>query len=66
MGRVFMPSFDDPFRAADRILESLPAEMRIRIVDIHAEATSEKVAMVGIWTDVFRGAWHAHARANRR
>ncbi|MDQ1728170.1 MAG: 2,3-cyclic-nucleotide 2-phosphodiesterase [Pyrinomonadaceae bacterium] len=45
MGRVFMPPSDDPFRAADRLLDSLPAETKIRIVDIHAEATSEKVAM---------------------
>ena len=45
MGRVFMPPSDDPFRAADRLLESLPAETKVRIVDIHAEATSEKVAM---------------------
>ncbi|HAF24609.1 MAG TPA: metallophosphoesterase [Blastocatellia bacterium] len=45
MGRVFMPPSDDPFRAADRLLESLPAEAKVRLVDIHAEATSEKVAM---------------------
>src|SRR6266511_1391063 len=45
MGRVFMPPSDDPFRAADRILESLPPETKVRIVDMHAEATSEKVAM---------------------
>jgi metallophosphoesterase (TIGR00282 family) len=45
MGRVFMPPSDDPFRAADRLLESLPVETKVRIVDIHAEATSEKVAM---------------------
>ena len=45
MGRVFMPPSDDPFRAADRLLESLSPETRVRIVDIHAEATSEKVAM---------------------
>jgi 2',3'-cyclic-nucleotide 2'-phosphodiesterase len=45
MGRVFMPPSDDPFRAADRLLESLPAETKVRLVDIHAEATSEKVAM---------------------
>jgi metallophosphoesterase (TIGR00282 family) len=45
MGRVFMPPSDDPFRAADRVLKSLPAETRVRIVDMHAEATSEKVAM---------------------
>jgi 2',3'-cyclic-nucleotide 2'-phosphodiesterase len=45
MGRVFMPPSDDPFRAADRLLESLPSDNKVRIVDMHAEATSEKVAM---------------------
>lgn len=45
MGRVFMPPSDDPFRAADQLLESLPAETKVRVVDVHAEATSEKVAM---------------------
>ena len=45
MGRVFMPPSDDPFRAADALLETLPPDIRIRIVDMHAEATSEKVAM---------------------
>jgi 2',3'-cyclic-nucleotide 2'-phosphodiesterase len=45
MGRVFMPPSDDPFRTADALLASLPSETRVCIVDIHAEATSEKVAM---------------------
>lgn len=45
MGRVFMPASDDPFRIVSEVLESLPAEATVRIVDIHAEATSEKVAM---------------------
>jgi len=45
MGRVFMPPSDDPFRVADDVLESLTAETKVRIVDMHAEATSEKVAM---------------------
>ena len=45
MGRVFMPPSDDPFRIVDKLLASLPTETRVRIVDIHAEATSEKVAM---------------------
>ena len=45
MGRVFMPPSDDPFRVADCLMKSLPAETKVRIVDIHAEATSEKVAM---------------------
>lgn len=45
MGRVFMPPSDDPFRVADALLSSLPIDTRVRIVDMHAEATSEKVAM---------------------
>jgi 2',3'-cyclic-nucleotide 2'-phosphodiesterase len=45
MGRVFMPPSDDPFGAADRLLKSLPSETKVCIVDVHAEATSEKVAM---------------------
>jgi metallophosphoesterase (TIGR00282 family) len=45
MGRVFMPPSDDPFRVANSLIDSLPNETRVRIVDMHAEATSEKVAM---------------------
>lgn len=45
MGRVFMPPSDDPFRIADEALASLSDETVVRIVDMHAEATSEKVAM---------------------
>lgn len=44
-GRVFMPSIDCPFRIADGLLQSIPAEVKIRIVDFHAEATSEKQAL---------------------
>ena len=42
-GRVFMASNDDPFRIADQLLKEVKA--KIVIVDIHAEATSEKVSM---------------------
>lgn len=42
-GRVFLPSNDDPFRVADRLLEQITA--KVVLVDVHAEATSEKVAM---------------------
>jgi metallophosphoesterase (TIGR00282 family) len=45
MGRVFMPPSDDPFRVIDNVLSSVPPEVKVRIVDVHAEATSEKVAM---------------------
>src|SRR5208282_3346908 len=44
-GRDFMPSIDCPFRTADDQLAKIPAEVKIRIVDMHAEATSEKVSM---------------------
>lgn len=45
MGRVFMPPSDDPFRIIDEVVKSIPADAKVRLVDIHAEATSEKVAM---------------------
>ncbi len=45
MGRVFMPLTDCPFRCADELLPRMRAETPIIIVDVHAEATSEKVAM---------------------
>ena len=41
-GRVFMTSIDDPFRVADASLAGITA--KVVIVDIHAEATSEKIA----------------------
>jgi hypothetical protein len=44
-GRVFMPAIDCPFRTADALLAAIPPEVKIRIVDMHAEATSEKQAM---------------------
>jgi metallophosphoesterase (TIGR00282 family) len=44
MGRTFMYEIDDPFRAADRVLAAVPAGQVI-VVDMHAEATSEKIAM---------------------
>jgi len=45
MGRVFMPMTDCPFQAARRELEWLRASTTLIIVDMHAEATSEKRAM---------------------
>ncbi len=44
MGRTFMYEIDDPFRAADRLLAAIPPGSAI-LVDMHAEATSEKFAM---------------------
>ncbi len=42
-GRVFMANNDDPFRAADELLAKTKA--KVILVDFHAEATSEKVAL---------------------
>ena len=53
MGRIFMPPLDDPFAIAAREVDALRAKARIVIVDFHAEATSEKIAM----------AWHLDGRA---
>ena len=44
-GRVFMPPIDCPFRTVDALLESIPESVKVRFVDMHAEATSEKLAM---------------------
>jgi len=45
MGRVFMGEIDDPFRVADRELERMKQETRAILVDFHAEATAEKIAL---------------------
>jgi metallophosphoesterase (TIGR00282 family) len=42
-GRVFLPAIDCPFRVADKLLSQLAP--KVIFVDIHAEATSEKVAL---------------------
>jgi metallophosphoesterase (TIGR00282 family) len=44
LGRVFMENVDCPFRTIDRALEAFPPDVRVRIVEFHAEATSEKMA----------------------
>lgn len=42
-GRIFMGNLDDPFRAADSLLKKIQA--KVILVDFHAEATSEKIAL---------------------
>lgn len=54
MGRVFMQTLDCPFRVVDAELARLPADCRVRIVDFHAEATSEKQAF----------GWHLDGRVS--
>ncbi|MCA9499584.1 MAG: TIGR00282 family metallophosphoesterase [Nitrospirales bacterium] len=45
MGRVFMPMVDCPFRVAERELAQLTTQTHCILVDMHAETTSEKMAM---------------------
>jgi len=54
MGRVFMHPIDCPFRKADEIVPELRKETPIILVDMHAEATSESVAM----------GWHLDGRVS--
>jgi metallophosphoesterase (TIGR00282 family) len=53
-GRTFMTPLEDPFRTVNRELESLPADVKVIVVDMHAEATSEKQAM----------GWHLDGRVS--
>ena len=45
LGRVFMQPVDCPFKAVTAVLEDVLSETKIVLVDMHAEATSEKLAM---------------------
>ncbi len=49
-GQVFMKALPSPFECADQLLAQLPSDVKICIVDFHAEATSEKQAM-GFYLD---------------
>jgi 2',3'-cyclic-nucleotide 2'-phosphodiesterase len=53
MGRVFMPPVDNPFEAVAAAVDRLSRESRVIVVDMHAEATAEKIAM----------GWHLDGRA---
>ena len=53
-GRTFMKSIDDPFNAADWAIDKIKEQTNIIFVDMHAEATAEKVSM----------AWHLDGRAS--
>lgn len=49
-GRVFMPPADCPFRSLDALLEEFAEAADLFVLDLHAEATSEKLAM-GVYAD---------------
>ncbi len=54
LGRIFMEPLDCPFRTADKIIEEFKERVNIFILDFHAEATSEKLAI----------AWYLHGRVS--
>lgn len=45
LGRIFMRPVDCPWTAADRVLAEMPSDVRVKIVDFHAEATSDMQLM---------------------
>lgn len=53
-GRAHMTPLDCPFRAADDLVSRIPAGVKVRFLDFHAELTSEKVAM----------GWHLDGRVS--
>lgn len=53
-GRTFLPALDCPFRVADEIVDEPRQDHKCILVDMHAEATSEKIAM----------GWHLDGRAS--
>lgn len=55
IGRLFIKTVSDcPFHAVERVLARLPRDVKVVVVDMHAEATSEKVAM----------GWHLDGRVS--
>lgn len=54
LGQMFMRPGDSPWATIDKVLCEIPPDVKIRIVDFHADASSEKVAM----------GWHLNGRAS--
>ncbi len=54
LGQMYMGANDSPWDAADRVLAEMPDDVKIRVIDFHAEASSEKIAM----------GWHLDGRAS--
>ncbi len=44
-GRIFLSAIDDPFKKADTELAKIPEDVAFVFVDMHAETTSEKIAL---------------------
>lgn len=60
IGTVFMDSYGSPFESADRILSRMSGEYDISLVDFHAEATSEKLALARYLSGRVGAVWGTH------
>ena len=54
LGQLFMSSWNSPWSAIDAVLEEMPADVKVRVFDVHAEASSEKIGM----------GWYLNGRAS--
>ena len=54
LGQMFMGNFDSPWKAVDEVLSEMPADVKVRVIDFHGEASSEKIAM----------GWHLDGRVS--
>ncbi|MFB3892399.1 MAG: YmdB family metallophosphoesterase [Phycisphaerae bacterium] len=54
LGQMYMGSWDMPWAAIDKALAEMPPEVKVRVVEFHAEASSEKIAM----------GWYLNGRAS--
>jgi metallophosphoesterase (TIGR00282 family) len=54
LGQLYMGQYNSPWTTADEIMAEIPADVKVRVVDFHAEASSEKIAM----------GWHLNGRAS--
>ncbi|MCD4699533.1 MAG: YmdB family metallophosphoesterase [Phycisphaerae bacterium] len=54
LGQMYMKPADSPWAATEEIFAEMPAAVKIRVIDFHAEASSEKIAM----------GWHCNGRAS--
>ena len=54
LGQLYMGGNDSPWAAVDRLLDEMPAEVKVRVIDFHAQASGEKIAM----------GWHCDGRVS--
>jgi metallophosphoesterase (TIGR00282 family) len=60
IGRTYMNAYDCPFQAVNRLLRELSPDVRVIVVDFHAEATSEKGAMGRYLDGRVSAVWGTH------